>query len=1023
MKITLYPKYLVRSLFVHDSGGFFKFGYKLLYPEYSRHGMTPWQHYVIDGKRKGFGNGTHPSDAIFFPEGYELEYPDVKAAGVDPWRHYAEKGVAEGRDNGLHPNGAMFFAEGYLEMYPDVAQSGMDPWHHYVLKGKAEGRDNGLHPNGSIFFAAGYLEMYPDAAKSGMDPWRHYVLKGKAEGRDNGWHPGNDLFFSEGYLDMYRDIAKAGVEPWFHYVRHGKSEGRNNGLNDYSILLSGHKKEILKAVYLSPCKSFRVVHSKKALLIGHEFSVSGAPLSLLGIAKILIDQGYGVDIAVRDLGRPVPVNLYDGIGADVYLLPCSTECFPNADRIVKNYDLVIVNTIVMGAYAELCRNLNIPHIWFVREDLPTIHYFSRIIDGIGQKFLDDYENVVCVSKYVTDCIYAEFKIKYKYINNFIEDRVQIGNIKKLKNNRLDNRMVTFAVVAGTVERRKAHETVISAVLSLSANPKYKGRWKLFLIGKCGKNASDPKLGMKLLSVTKGIKDIVWVGQVADDKWELFDKIDFFIVPSLEEASSRVAIEAAMLGKPVIATTHVGAKYLTNDNAGFLYEPGNAAELRKIIIRCLDMAPSEYETMSCQIRLNYDKTSSRTVYSKSLHAAIDEAVDRTQSNSLLDKSPEYTDMSLRTMSAGRNVVLLNRLEYIKFADFARLEGGIKSVSDLAEQNHFSGIVVPVFNGVDFLKVLMPSLFSNTDLPHLFIFVNDCSNKETSDFLEEMIRGRDDCILLNNEQNLGFVKSINKGAAKALESCDNFVMLNSDTEVPSGWLSRLMKPIFDDEKISSVTPRSNRCNIFSFPFFDKRERNDIFLEKFGLEGINSAIRNSAVDRYIELPTGHGFCMAISGKAWKMIGGLNEALFGRGFGEENEWSLRAELDGFRNVLLPELYVAHHEKGSFSSEEKKANCAAAQDIISVMFPSYRPRVRNFIREYPTSDSIVSIYISLARQKGLKAEIFTDSSSFMTRLSGDDGIFVLNTQGVTRLAVKLLGETIFVGNARNIEKTGIYNS
>ena len=226
MKITLYPKFLIRRLFVHDRASFFKEGYALLYPEYSRHGMTPWQHYVIDGKRKGFCNGTHPSDDEFFSEGYELEYPDVKAAGVAPWWHYAEKGIKEQRDNGLHPSGLMFFAAGYLEMYPEVSGSDMDPWHHYVLVGRKEGHDNGLHPDKKLFFPAGYIEMYPDVAKSCMDPWHHYVLVGKKEGRDNGWHPSHEQFRSDDYLRRYPDVAKTGIDPWQHYVEYGKKEGR-----------------------------------------------------------------------------------------------------------------------------------------------------------------------------------------------------------------------------------------------------------------------------------------------------------------------------------------------------------------------------------------------------------------------------------------------------------------------------------------------------------------------------------------------------------------------------------------------------------------------------------------------------------------------------------------------------------------------------------------------------------------------------------------------------------------------------
>lgn len=231
MKIALYLKYLIRSLLIHDRKSFFRVGYELIYPEYSRQGMTAWQHYVIEGKRKGFDNGNNPSVNVFFREGYELEYPDVRQSGADAWRHYALNGRKEGRDNGLHPDPKMFFAEGYLEMYPDVAGSGIDAWHHYALSGIKEGRDCGLHPRDDIFFAQGYLEMYPDVQKSGLDSWHHYVLHGKKEGRDNGNHPSDDKFFAAGYLAMYPDVAESGMDPWRHYALYGRKEGRDNGMH------------------------------------------------------------------------------------------------------------------------------------------------------------------------------------------------------------------------------------------------------------------------------------------------------------------------------------------------------------------------------------------------------------------------------------------------------------------------------------------------------------------------------------------------------------------------------------------------------------------------------------------------------------------------------------------------------------------------------------------------------------------------------------------------------------------------
>lgn len=344
MKITLYPKYLIRSMVANERNVFFKEGYKLLYPECVRLGMTPWQHYVMDGKRKGFDNGNHPSERAFFAEGYETEYPDIKASGVDPWKHYAEKGYAEGRDNGFRPTENQFFAEGYLLMYPDVRKAGIDPWRHYVLNGKKEGRDNGLHPSERLFHADRYLLNNPKVKKTRSDAWRHYVL-------------------------VARNVL------------------RTHEISDFYIRLSGHEQELVRTVYLAQHKQGGEAkkRSHRCLLIGHDFLLSGASICLSDIAQILVSDGYSVDIAVRG-HNAVSLCLYDGIGADVFLIPDSTECFPGADRIVKSYDLVIVNTIIMAAYAELCRKMHIPHLWFVHEGVHLIQNYFDSIRNCKQRF-------------------------------------------------------------------------------------------------------------------------------------------------------------------------------------------------------------------------------------------------------------------------------------------------------------------------------------------------------------------------------------------------------------------------------------------------------------------------------------------------------------------------------------------------------------------------------------------------------------------------------------------------------------
>lgn len=795
-------------------------------------------------------------------------------------------------------------------------------------------------------------------------------------------------------------------------------------LNDSFMRLAGHDGDTARIVYLATGRSRRpgLPKPKKVLLIGHEFSVTGAPAFLLELARLLISQGYRVDIAVKESADLSAIHMYDGIGADVALLPDSTECFAGAESCVRGYDLVIVNTIVMGAYADLCHRLNIPHIWYIHEDLPSIQTFFRIIGGCRERFEKDSENILCVSRYVSDCVYSEYRIRCRYINNFVNDFYSPAEQKKGAEADY-GRVRTFAVV-GSVYERKSQITAAAAFMYLSAVPEYKGRWKLLFIGNHGRAASNPDLGEKLDKVTKNLPDVVWCGQVTENKWDLFRTADFFIVPSLEESSSLVAIEAAMLGKPVIVSSHVGAKYLTDGGAGFVFEPGDAAGLRELVMKCIDLPRDEYSRMSRQIRLNYEKTSTPAIYLRNLDEAIADAAERCRLSSAAEESSGSGIMALKYLGQGGNTISFDRFEYVKFADFADFapETDSRSVKEPAGQKELLpvGVVVPVYNGTEHLKVLLPSLFKNTDLPHRFIFVDDCSKSETADFLSDAIKGHDDCILLKNSENLGFVKSVNRGAAKALEeSCGSFVMLNSDTEVPSGWLSRLIRPMAEDETVASVTPLSNRATVFSFPFMNDNN-DDLFLKEFGLEGINASIRSACAERYPELPTGHGFCMAVSSRVWKKIGGLNEALFGRGYGEENEWCQRAELDGFRNVLNTSLYVAHHEKGSFTSEERKANCEASLEVISVMFPSYMQRVYDFTRENPSADAIAATFISLALQKGCRPEVFTDPELFRKRLSGEDGIFLIRQSEVTKVAAKLLGYVIFIGNARHIEKIGL---
>lgn len=282
----------------------------------------------------------------------------------------------------------------------------------------------------------------------------------------------------------------------------------------------------------------------------------------------------------------------------------------------------------------------------------------------------------------------------------------------------------------------------------------------------------------------------------------------------------------------------------------------------------------------------------------------------------------------------------------------------------------GIVIPVYNGKNHLEVLLPSLFRNTNLPHRFIFVNDCSpDPEVLPWLKAQCEERDDCLILENEENLGFPATVNKGAAYCK---GHFVILNTDTEVPSNWLERLMLPIWDNPKVASVTPFSDAATIFSFPSVGDDALNQRFRREFGMEHINQVLRQTAPDApYLDAPTGVGFCMAINGDVWRKIGGLDAETFGKGYGEENDWCQRAIKAGYQNVLNPKLYVAHHHGGSFESEKKKQLIASAAAHIKKLHPNYFADVSCFVRQNPWRNIRAAAIIRLIMQVPCRHVLF----------------------------------------------------
>jgi GT2 family glycosyltransferase/FMN phosphatase YigB (HAD superfamily)/glycosyltransferase involved in cell wall biosynthesis len=266
-----------------------------------------------------------------------------------------------------------------------------------------------------------------------------------------------------------------------------------------------------------------------------------------------------------------------------------------------------------------------------------------------------------------------------------------------------------------------------------------------------------------------------------------------------------------------------------------------------------------------------------------------------------------------------------------------------------------IIVPIYNGFEFLVDLLPQLKKNTDGDFRLILVDDASpDKRIHPLLESQNTQFKDVLIISNPSNLGFVKSVNLGLAA---STNDVVILNSDTALPKDWLSRLLTPIRTDPSIASVTPMTNAGTIASFPLV--LEDNALFLG-MTVDQIDGAFKKYAPEVSVECPTGVGFCMAMSRAAIIKTGVFDQDTFGKGYGEENDWCRRSVKLGFRNVILPGLFVWHKHGGSFTSEEKKQLIERNTKLLLERHPDYMKEVGKHISDDPLASFRLNSFIDL---------------------------------------------------------------
>jgi GT2 family glycosyltransferase len=251
-----------------------------------------------------------------------------------------------------------------------------------------------------------------------------------------------------------------------------------------------------------------------------------------------------------------------------------------------------------------------------------------------------------------------------------------------------------------------------------------------------------------------------------------------------------------------------------------------------------------------------------------------------------------------------------------------------------------IIIPVYRGRAETLACITSVCETLDDQSAIVVVDDASDDPMLAMALGALAAEGRLTLLRNPENLGFVKSVNR--ALALNPTHDVIVLNSDTLVCGDWLSRLRASAYSGDAVGTVTPLCNNGSIASYP-----QARGTALAPEDAAGLHAFATATNPGVSVEIPVGVGFCLYMRRDCLKDVGFLDARTFGKGYGEETDFCLRARFRGWSHRLAADVFVYHAEGLSFG-RRRLALLERSNRLVNFRYPGYDAFIANFQAQDP---------------------------------------------------------------------------
>ncbi len=508
--------------------------------------------------------------------------------------------------------------------------------------------------------------------------------------------------------------------------------------------------------------------NNQILLVSHEMTYTGAPQSLLGMAQILLGNGFNITVWTLNDG-PFEQE-FNTLGISVKKINFPQDASESFAKQLMSFDLIIANTIFCSGFAAYAKHFS-RTILYIREagNIPQL-----IKDcGLCESDITEAPYLLCVSEYAASVLRERYGIdNITIIHNFTEDLLE--TVKKespIEISSKEENIIHF-MVSGTMEPRKGQAVAAAAYRSLPVDCQKKSclhfvggqpEWSAFY----WQNLMSSENVVQTATVTES-SGIFYHGNIQNrqELLRLYEQMDVILIPSEDEACSLVALEAAMLGKMILLSENTGAKYLVD--SACVVKTGEIPSWTHMMQKCIE----DMEWCSLNGKKNRDAYLNDAVieiYEDNFLAYIKNIF---QNNIKENQEPLKEEM--KKMVQNFDKTKKNTLEKVKIHELINFDKACETPIKVS-------IIIPVCNVEEYLRECLDSAIHQTLQEIEIICVNDGSTDGSLEILKEYAT-LDDRVKIIDKENAGYGHAMNigmdmaKGEYIGIIESDDFVSEN-------------------------------------------------------------------------------------------------------------------------------------------------------------------------------------------------------------------------------------------------------